>query len=132
MNFGTSMCVGQAAVHGASKQYRQRVASTAAACGGKRRMQIGESRGKSFRRQWRNRIRHGSRLHQILIRVRPPVAEELPGLAHFLDLIEVQIGHQHFIFFARGLGDDLAARIAEIAGAVKLRRCSTALPCPRD
>ena len=33
MNPGTSMCVGHAAVHGASKQFRQRLASTTAACG---------------------------------------------------------------------------------------------------
>src|SRR5260370_35085059 len=32
---GTSMWVGQAAVHGASKQYRQRLASTRADCGSK-------------------------------------------------------------------------------------------------
>jgi hypothetical protein len=31
MNFGTSMCVGQACMHGASKQYRQRFASATAA-----------------------------------------------------------------------------------------------------
>ena len=35
MNRGTSMCVGQAAVQGASKQNKQREASTAAACGAK-------------------------------------------------------------------------------------------------
>src|SRR5580704_16516115 len=33
MKAGTSMCVGQAFVHGASKQYRQRAASTAACRG---------------------------------------------------------------------------------------------------
>ena len=33
MKPGTSMCVGQAAVQGASKQFRQRLASITAACG---------------------------------------------------------------------------------------------------
>jgi hypothetical protein len=35
MKLGTSMCVGQAAVQGASKQFRQRVASITADCGAK-------------------------------------------------------------------------------------------------
>src|ERR1700692_1476957 len=41
MNAGTSMCVGQAMVQGASKQYRQRAASTAA-CRTHGRLDVGE------------------------------------------------------------------------------------------
>src|SRR5579864_3565950 len=48
------------------------------------------------------------------------VAEELPGLSNFSNHFEVEIGYQDFVFVAAGLGDDLAAGIAEIALAVKL------------
>jgi hypothetical protein len=43
MKRGTSMCVGHAPMHGASKQLRQRFASTTAARASKRRMQVGKS-----------------------------------------------------------------------------------------
>ena len=43
MNLGTSICVGQARVHGASKQYRQRAASTRASIERERRRHVGES-----------------------------------------------------------------------------------------
>src|ERR1700730_10652074 len=35
---------------------------------------------------------------------RAAVAVELPGVAHFLDLVEIQIGDQQFILVAAGLG----------------------------
>src|ERR1700674_3559317 len=54
------------------------------------------------------------------IRFRTPVAIELPDLSYFLDHVEIEIGDQHFVFIAAGLGEDLAARIAEITLAVKL------------
>ena len=47
MNRGTSIWVGQAPMQGASKQFRQRLASTAAWRGIERRVQIGESLGRS-------------------------------------------------------------------------------------
>ena len=50
MNLGTSMCVGQARVHGASKQYRQRAASTRASIGRERRRNVGESFFQEFGR----------------------------------------------------------------------------------
>src|SRR5689334_6029271 len=59
-------------------------------------------------------------LDQILVGVRAPIAEKLPRLADFLDLIEIQVGDQNFVFIARGAGDDLAARIAEVAGAIEV------------
>ena len=35
-------------------------------------------------------------------------------------MVEVEVGRQHFVLVARGLGEDLAARIAEVALAVEL------------
>ena len=64
-------------------------------------------------------VLHELRLHQIAVHIGAPVAEKLPGLADFFDHVQIQIGGQHFIFVARGLGDNLAARIAEITRAVK-------------
>jgi len=61
----------------------------------------------------------------------PAVAEELPRLADFADEIEIQVGRQHFVFIARGLREDLAARIAKVARSVEFRRYSTGLPRPR-
>src|SRR5260370_34029753 len=57
---------------------------------------------------------------QSAVRFRTPVAIKLPDLPHFLDHVEIQIGDQHFVFIAAGLGKDLAARIAEVTLAVKL------------
>ena len=44
----------------------------------------------------------------------PAVAIELPHVAHFFDLVQVQICHHHFIFVATAHGAHLAAGIAEI------------------
>ena len=57
---------------------------------------------------------------QRAIRFRTPVSIKLPDFPHFLDHIEIEIGDQHFVFIAAGLGEDLAARIAEVTLAVKL------------
>src|SRR5467141_1601712 len=51
---------------------------------------------------------------------RTAVAIKLPDLPHFLDHVEIEIGDQHFVFVAASLGEDLAARIAEVTLAVKL------------
>src|SRR5713101_5319770 len=51
---------------------------------------------------------------------RTAVAIKLPDLSYFLDHVEIQVGDQHFVFVAAGLGEDFAARIAEITLAVKL------------
>src|SRR5204862_3355349 len=42
------------------------------------------------------------------------------GLPDFGDHIQVEIGGQHLILVPRSLRDDLAARIAEVAGAIEL------------
>src|SRR5262249_12494561 len=59
---------------------------------------------------------------QLAVGLRPPGAEELPGVAHLADLVQVDVGDQHLVFAVRGLGDDLPARAAEIGGAVELVR----------
>src|SRR6185436_16287765 len=46
--------------------------------------------------------------------------EKLPGLPHLGYLVEVEVGGEDFVFVAAGLGDDLAARVAEVARAVEL------------
>src|SRR5271154_754880 len=51
---------------------------------------------------------------------RSAIAEELPNFANFRDHVEVEVRYYHFVFIAAGLGDNLAAWIAEIALAVKL------------
>src|ERR1700716_3249363 len=57
---------------------------------------------------------------QRAIRFRTAVAIKLPDLPYFLDHVEIEIGDQHFVFIAAGLGEDLATRIAEITLAIKL------------
>src|SRR5690349_6296583 len=54
------------------------------------------------------------------IGLRPAIAEELPGVAHLADLLQVELrGHQR-VFVALGLRQELSARIAEVALPVKL------------
>ena len=60
-----------------------------------------------------------SGFHQRFVHVGPAVAEKLPGLADLGDHVEVEIGGEDLVFVARGLREDLAARIAEIARAVE-------------
>src|SRR5262249_55008476 len=59
-------------------------------------------------------------LHQIAIRLRTAVAEELPYIAHFLNLIKVQISNDDFFFVARSFGNDFSPRCAEVPLAIKL------------
>src|SRR5882672_5414759 len=54
------------------------------------------------------------------IAFRPAVSEELPDISHFGDHVEVEVGDHQFVFVAAGLGDDLAAGIAEVTLAVEL------------
>src|SRR5437773_993570 len=61
----------------------------------------------------------GLLLHQVTVRFGAPVAEELPDVPHFLDLVEIQIRDDHFLLVAGSFGDDLSARRAEIALAVE-------------
>src|ERR1700722_6559247 len=49
-----------------------------------------------------------------------PVAKELPGLPHFLDFFQIEIGYQYFVPVAAGLSKDFAARISKSAFAVEL------------
>src|SRR5262245_8132595 len=54
------------------------------------------------------------------VRFWPAIAEELPGVAHFADLVEVQVGDDDVIRAARALSQNLATRAAEIRLAVEL------------
>src|SRR5450631_1263135 len=65
------------------------------------------------------RCRLTSLRRQRAVGFRTAVAIKLPDLSHFLDHVEIEIGDQHFVFIAAGLGEDFAARIAEITLAVK-------------
>src|ERR1035438_7482949 len=61
----------------------------------------------------------GLGLYQGLIHVRTAVAEELPGLADFGNHVEIEVGGEDFVFVARRLGEDAAARIAEVTRTVE-------------
>src|SRR6267154_1955329 len=50
----------------------------------------------------------------------PAVPEELPNFTDLRNHVEVEIRHHHFVFIPAGLRNNLAARIAEVALAVKL------------
>src|SRR5256885_15276846 len=54
------------------------------------------------------------------IAVWPAITEELPGVSHLGNHVEVEVGGYDFIFVAAGLGNDFATRGAEVAFAVKL------------
>src|SRR4051795_4308512 len=55
-----------------------------------------------------------------VVRLRTAVAIELPGVADFADLVHVEVGDDEGVLIARRDGEHLAARIAEVALAVKL------------
>src|SRR6266542_5355533 len=58
-------------------------------------------------------------LGQLGIRLGAAVAEELPGVADLAGLVEVQLGDQHLVGVLGGSGDDLPARVAEVARPVE-------------
>src|SRR5436309_7772228 len=60
------------------------------------------------------------RARDFAVGFRAAVAEKLPGGAHLIDLLEVEVGDDKLVLVAGGLRDDFAARIAEVALAVKL------------
>src|SRR5436309_9121847 len=62
----------------------------------------------------------GTRACNFSIGLGAAVAIKLPGVANFLDFVEVQVGDEQFVLIAAGLGDDFPARITKIAFAVKL------------
>src|SRR6266481_1712749 len=53
------------------------------------------------------------------VRFRPAVAVKLPGIADFLNFIEIQFRDEQFIFIAAGLLNDFSARVAEITLSVE-------------
>src|SRR2546427_11071510 len=60
------------------------------------------------------------RARDFAVSFRAAVAEKLPGGAHLIDLFEVEVGDDKLVFVAGGLCNDFAARVAEVALAVKL------------
>src|SRR6185369_12250347 len=54
------------------------------------------------------------------VRVGTAVAEELPRVAHFANLVEIEICDDECVFIARRFGHKLSARIAEVTLPVKL------------
>src|SRR5258708_2481358 len=50
----------------------------------------------------------------------PAIAKELPYFADIRNHVQIEIRHDDFVFVPAGLGDNFAARIAEIALAIKL------------
>src|SRR3990172_9505018 len=58
--------------------------------------------------------------HQPLVRLRPSIPEELPHVPHFADLVEVELRRDQLRLVARGVHEELPARIAEIARSIKL------------
>ena len=52
----------------------------------------------------------------------------MPDLSYFGNHVQVEIGDYDLVFIAAGLGDDLAARIAEVAFAIKFSDVPGLLP----
>src|ERR1700682_1011527 len=109
MNRGTSICVGHAVAQGASKQYRQRLDSTMADCESNAGCRS-ENRTASSSVVITSSFGITSSFHEGLVHIGAAVAEELPGLADFGDHVQVEIGGEHFVLVAGGLGDDAARR----------------------
>src|SRR6185503_8253761 len=59
-------------------------------------------------------------LGQSRIGLRPPVAKELPHVAHLADLVEIELRRHQLRLVARSLRDELTARITEVALPIKL------------
>src|SRR5690242_7921452 len=68
---------------------------------------------------WMERSR-GSRPDQVRVSLGPPIAEELPEVAHLAHHLHVHVAGDELVLVLAGLGDDLAARIHEIARAIEL------------
>src|SRR3989442_15075114 len=62
----------------------------------------------------------GLRAGDFAIGFRAPVAIELPGGAHLVDSVQVQLSNKQLVFIEAGLRDDLPARVAEVALSVEL------------
>src|SRR5437016_1740556 len=57
--------------------------------------------------------------HELSVALRPAIAEELPGVTHFANHIEIKIGNNQRVLVARRLRDDLSARIAKVTLAIE-------------
>src|SRR5205814_8722283 len=74
-----------------------------------------------------------SGLDHVVVHVRPAVPVELPGVADLAHEIHVQVGDEELLVLLGRLGDDLAARVREIARPVVVVRAELLLlPHPVD
>src|SRR5262249_38422752 len=76
-------------------------------------------------------------LHQVAITFRSTIPEELPHISRILNLVEVQVRHDHFFLIARPFSEKLSARRTEVALAVELSNIprlftSHAIDCPDE
>jgi hypothetical protein len=62
----------------------------------------------------------GACARDLAVGFRAAVAKELPCVADFLNVVEIEFGDKEFVFVSAGLGDDFSAWIAEITFAVEL------------
>src|SRR5688500_7792626 len=58
--------------------------------------------------------------HHVVVRLGPPVAEELPGAPYLLDHLEVHLGDDELVLVLTALREEVAARVHEVARAVEL------------
>jgi hypothetical protein len=58
--------------------------------------------------------------YQWPIRVRSPIAEELPGVSHLSNQIKIQIGNYQRVLITRRLGYQLTTRVAKVTLSIKL------------
>src|SRR5690606_27705561 len=65
-------------------------------------------------------LRVGSGSDEVAVAVRTAVAVELPDVADFADLVEVEIGDDQLVLVAGTLRDNLSARVGEIALSIEL------------
>src|SRR5512143_2367207 len=61
-----------------------------------------------------------SELHESTIRLRPPVAIELPNVSHLANLVEIELGGDELRLVARCFDNELPAGIAEVALTIEL------------
>src|SRR6476661_826514 len=74
---------------------------------------------------WKLRARSGLpsptlQFHQPSVGLRAAIAEELPHVPHFADLVEIQLGRHELIPIPRRLRYELTTRVAEVALPVEL------------
>src|SRR5687768_11191373 len=79
------------------------------------------------------RSRIGLRSDEIVVGVRASVAEELPRLAHLLDLVEIEVADDELLLVrVADVADELAARIDEVGLPIEVVIAQRLDPDPVD